>query len=312
MEQRQAGRSGLALSVLGLSTRSWGREMDGDAATAALAAFRDAGGTFVDTTAAAPADGHRDTVGRGESLLGALLTGDRDAMVIGAGPLPVAGSGSSRTAVLRGLTDSLRRLRCDHIDLWQVPSTLSGAPPLAGAGQTLPAVPFEETLSAMDAAVTSGKERYVGLGEPVPWRLARAATWQQAWPGRAPVVTNHVGYSLLDRRAEPHLVEAATELGIGLICSSFDAGPGGDAESNGRTARLIEAVATAADGLATTALAMSLSWLRERPAVTSMVVDARTPAHFGAALTSLELSVPDPIRRVLDEVSEPSRHAGWS
>lgn len=303
MEQRRAGRSGLCLSVLGLSTRSWGRQVDSDAASTSLAAFRNAGGTFVDTTVGATLSGaanglRDDAFGRGESVLGALLTGDRDAMTIAAGPAPVAGA--SRTALLGGLTDTLRRLRCDHVDLWQVPAARM-TPALTETAE----VPVEETLAALDSAVASGKVRYVGMSESVAWRLARAVTWQQAWPGRTPISTDQLAYSLLDRAAEVEVVAAAAELGVGVICSAAGPSTTGDLATDARTSGLIEAVATAADGLATTALAVSLSWLRQRPAVTSMVVDARSPAHLGAALASLALTIPDPIRRVLDEVSAP-------
>ncbi len=313
MEQRRAGRSGLRLSVLGLSTRSWGRHLDSDAASTALATFRDAGGTFVDTTnfsaggGAVGVEGARDeALSRGESLLGALLTGDRDAMTIAAGPPATVANGwdgASRSALLGALTDTLKRLRCDYVDLWQVPPGRERGVP------GVPGVPMEETLAALDSAVASGKVRYAGLSEPVAWRLARAATWQQAWPGRTPIAADQLEYSLLNRTAEVELRDAAAELEVGVICSAAGPSTLGDRAADARTAGLVEAIATAADGLATTALAVSLSWLRTRPAVTSMIVDARTPAHLGAALASLDLILPEPIARVLDEVSAPPRRS---
>ncbi len=320
MDQRRAGRTGLRLSVLGLSTRSWGRHVDSDAASTALASFRDAGGTFVDTTSLQPAavaaatGAREEALSRGESMLGALLTGDRNAMTVAAGPPTTVANGcggASRSALLGALTDTLRRLRCDYVDLWQVPT----APPAAARGARPPGepaagVPMEETLAALDSAVASGKVRYVGLSEPVAWRLARAATWQQAWPGRTPIAADQLTYSLLDRTAETELLDAAGELQVGIVCSAAGPATPGDRAADARTAGLIEAIATAADGLATTALAVSLSWLRMRPAVTSMVVDARNPAHLAAALASLDLTLPEPIARVLDEVSAPPRRSG--
>lgn len=301
MEKRPAGRSGLALSVLGLSTSTWGRETDTDDAGASLAVFRDAGGTVVDTA------GH-NAGGRAESIVGSLLSGDRDAMTIvsrtagtAAGTAP-----SSRAALLSGLTDSLRRLRCDHVDLWLLP-------PAARA------VPFEEALGTLDSAVAAGKVRYAGACEPVAWHLARAAVWQGAWPGRTPIIANQVPYSLLDRGIESEVVPAALDLGVGLLCAATLAGglltgryrgANSGAEpaawsGDVRAAGIVEAVATAANGLATTALAVSLSWLRERPGVTSLIVGARNAAEVTAAVQSLSVSIPPTIRHALDEVSTP-------
>ena len=164
--------------------------------------------------------------------------------------------------------------------LWQVP--------VGGAG-----VALDETLAAVDQAVGSGRVRYAGVVDHVGWRLARAATWQQAWPGRTPIVSDHVEYSLLSRAVEVDTVPAALELGVGLLVSAPFAGGalvgreqgerlglGADRVARGdpRALGIIEAVATAADGLATTPVAVTLSWLRDRPGVSSVVVEARTCA----------------------------------
>ena len=176
MQQRYLGHSGLAVSRLGLGTMSWGRDTDEHEAREQLAAFVAAGGTLVDT-AAAYGDGDS------ERLIGSLIGDvvDRDDLVIAtkAGFSVRRGeriTDTSRGALLRDLEGSLRRLNVDHIDLWQLHTWSDD-------------VPLEETLSALDHAVSSGKVRYVGVSNYAGWKAARAVTWQQAWPGRAvPVV----------------------------------------------------------------------------------------------------------------------------
>jgi aryl-alcohol dehydrogenase-like predicted oxidoreductase len=204
VEQRALGRSGLKVSRLGLGTLTWGNGTDPDEAAAILVAFHDAGGTFVDTSVSYSS-------GEAERILGALVADlvPRSELVLAskAGiarhwdePLVDA----SRGALLRQLDESLRNLGVDHLDLWQV-HTVD------------PAVPTEETLSALDAAVNAGKARYVGVSNYPGWRTAQAATWQRAVPGRAPLVSNQVRYSLLDRGIEREVVPACLELGLGIL-----------------------------------------------------------------------------------------------
>src|SRR5262244_1484122 len=162
MEQRALGRSGLVVSRLALGTMTWGRDTDEDDAAAQLVAFRDAGGTLLDT-----ADGYcggaseqivgrllRDVVPRAEVVL-ATKAGGRT----GPGPM---GGGASRGHLLAALDASLQRLQADHVDLWQ----------LHGYHD---AVPLEETLAALDHAVCSGRVRYVGVSNYCGWQTAKAA-----------------------------------------------------------------------------------------------------------------------------------------
>lgn len=334
MEQRYAGCSGLRVSTLGLGTMTWGRETDADSAATQLYAFREAGGTLVDTAAGYGA-------GRAETILGALLAGSRHEVVVsskagagwpGAPDVPARTVDASRGALLSQLEGSLRRLRVDFLDLWQV-------------DRVDPNVRVEETLGALDHAVASGKARYVGVSNYPGWRLARAATLQSA-AGRAPIVANQVEYSLLARGVEREVVPASVSLGVGLLCYSPLGGgvltgkyraavPAGsravsagvDSVGSGhpgtagvavavgagagaatiapRAVGIVEAVATAAEGLATSPLAVALSWLQGRPGVTAAVVGARTVAQLSATLQAQALHLPDAIRHALDEVSAP-------
>jgi aryl-alcohol dehydrogenase-like predicted oxidoreductase len=203
MELRPLGRSGLWVGRLGLGTMTWGRGTDEYEARDQLAAFLDAGGTLLDT-----ADAYSD--GASEALLGELIEefDVRGDVVVATKAVSVPGAdrrfNGSRVHLLRALEASLRRLRTDTIDLWQLHAWD-------------PWTPMEETLAAIDDAVRSGKVRYVGISNYSGWQTSRAATWQQAVPGRAPLVTAQMEYSLLERGVEREIVPAAQALGMGLL-----------------------------------------------------------------------------------------------
>jgi aryl-alcohol dehydrogenase-like predicted oxidoreductase len=307
------GASGLTVSHLGLGTMTWGSQTDADEAAALLVAFHDAGGTLVDTAVS-----YGD--GAAEEILGQLLADvvPRDELVL-ATKAGVLRSGdesavdASRGALLRGLERSLSRLAVDYVDLWQlhIPDD---------------STPIEETLAALDAAVGSGKARYVGVSNYCGWRTAQAATWQRALPGRSPLVSNQVRYSLLDRGIEREVVPACAALGVGILAFSplgggvltgkYRSGVPADsrAASDGPflagldasdTVGIVEAVSTAAEGLATSPIAVALSWVRDAPMVTAPILGARTLGQLTAALASEALVLPTEIRRALDDVSMP-------
>ncbi len=324
MEQRPLGRSGLWVGRFGLGTMTWGRTTDEYEARDQLAVFLDAGGTLVDT-----ADTYAD--GASEELLGELLAefGARDQVVLATKAVSTIGSerkfNASRGHILAALDTSLRRLRTDHIDLWQMHAWD-------------PSTPMEETLSAIDDAVQSGKVRYVGVSNYSGWQVARAATWQRAVPGRAPIVTTQMEYSLLERGIEREIVPAAQTLGLGILpWSPLGRGVltgkyrhntpsdsrGGNAETAGwiqiyledRGRRIVDALATAAEGLGASPTEVALAWLRDRPGVVAPILGARTNSQLLAALASEELELPEEITRALDEVSAPPLgypEAGWA
>jgi aryl-alcohol dehydrogenase-like predicted oxidoreductase len=314
VKQRSVGNSGLKVSDLGLGTMTWGRETDADEAAAQLVAFHDAGGTLVDTAASY---GYGET----ETILGQLIADvvPRADLVIAtkAGITRTPDSrtvDASRGALLRQLDGSLTKLGTDYVDLWYVHYIDD-------------TVPFEETLGALDSAVAAGKARYVGVSNYSGWRLARVATWQRSVPARAPIVANQVRYSLLDRGIEREVVPACSALGVGVLPYSplgggaltgkYRAGLPSDsrAAQGGRelpamqrpgALGIIEAVATAADGLASSPVAVALAWLRDRPGVTAPILGARTLGQLTAALASQALELPHEIREALDDVSAPA------
>jgi aryl-alcohol dehydrogenase-like predicted oxidoreductase len=315
MQQRPLGRSGLAVSRLALGTMTWGRDTDTDDAAAQLKTFRDAGGTLLDT-----ADVYGD--GEAESVIGALVGRlvPRDELVIatkaGLRPGMARRRDGSRAHLLHALDTSLERLGTDYVDLWQVHGYDTFTP-------------IEETLSALDTAVSSGKARYVGISNFSGWQTARAATWQQAWPGRAPLVSTQVEYSLLERGVERELVPACQSLGVGLLpwsplgrgvlTGKYRSGVPADSRAasphferfvmpylDARCAGIVEAVCTAAEGLAVSPLEVALAWVRDRPGVVAPVLGARTVGQLLGALQTEEVELPREIQAALDDVSAPT------
>lgn len=316
MEQRHLGRTGLRVSRIGLGTLTWGRDVDEHHAADMLKTFWEAGGTLVDT-----ADVYGD--GEAEYLLGRLLDGlvPRQDFVIstkaGSVPDPDRRFDGSRGHLLAALDASLSRLGTDHIDVWHVHAYD-------------PATPLDETLQALDVAVGSGRVRYAGVANFCGWQLAKAATWQLAVPGtRARLASTQMEYSLLQRGVEREVLPAALDLGIGLLPSSplgrgvlsgkyrSDTAPPGSRGASEHFApfvapylddtarRIVDAVTTAADGLAVTALQVALAWVRDRPGVVAPIVGARTARQLAAALSVEALTLPDEIRQALDDVSAP-------
>ena len=315
MELRRLGRSGLRVSRLALGTMTWGRDTDEHEAADQLSSFLDAGGTLVDTAA-----GYGD--GESERVIGRLLGTkvDREEVVLAtkAGVSRRTGDrvvDTSRKALLDALDGSLQRLGTDTVDLWQV-HTWSDETPL------------EETLSAVDVAVSSGRARYAGISNFSGWQTGRAVTWQQSGAGRAPIVSTQMEYSLLQRGIEREVLPAAEALGLGVLpWSPLGAGVltgkyrGGtpadsraasphfsrfiEARLDDRARRIVDAVATAADGLEVAPLAVALAWVRDAPGVTAPVVGARTAAQLRASLEADRVTLPAEIRGALDEVSAP-------
>ena len=315
MEQRALGRSGLVVSRLALGTMTWGGDTDEDEAAMQLTAFVDAGGTLVDTS-----DVYRD--GESERVLGHLLADvvPRSDVIVSTtaagrtGPGPM-GRGASRGHLLTALDASLERLGLDHIDLWQVHAWDD-------------TTPVEETLAACDLAVSSGRARYIGVSNFTGWQTAQAATWQKAWPGRTPLVSTQVEYSLLQRGVEREVVPAAEALGLGVLAwsplgrgiltgkyrqstpqESRGASPQWrgflDGLRSATSDRIVEAVVTAAEGLGTTPLAVALAWVRDRPGVVAPVVGARTAQQLQASLDADGVRLPAAIRTALEDVSAP-------
>jgi aryl-alcohol dehydrogenase-like predicted oxidoreductase len=314
MKQRRLGTTGLFVSHLALGTMSWGHDTDEDDASSQLSAFLEAGGNLIDT-----ADVYVD--GESERVIGSLLSNvvKRDQVVIATKAVSVRGAERNRDAsrrhILAALDSSLARLGTDYVDLWQMHSWD-------------PRTPLEETLAALDVAVSSGRARYVGVSNYSGWQTAKAAAWQRAWPGRAPIVATQMEYSLLQRGIEREVVPAAINLGIGILpwsplgrgvlTGKYQAGTPADSRGatadysrfispylDDRSSRIVGAVMTAADGLGVSPLAVALAWVRDRPGVVAPIVGARTAGQLKGSLDADATVLPDEIRKALDDVSSP-------
>ncbi len=317
MEQRRLGGTGLHVSRLALGTMTWGRDTDEHEARDQMIAFVEAGGTLVDTAA-----GYSD--GESERLVGALLADvvGREEIVIATKAGISRRSGervvdTSRGALLDELDGSLDRLGTDHVDLWQVHTWSDDAP-------------LEETLGALDHAVTSGRARYVGISNYTGWQSARATTLQATTPGRVPLAAHQVEYSLLERTVEHEVLPAARALGLcvlawsplgrGVLTGKYRNGTPSDSRGaspqfanfvgnylDERGRGIVEAVCRAAEGLGWTPLEVALVWVRDRHGVTAPILGSRTAAQLAAALGTEDKTLPREIAVALDDVSEGSR-----
>jgi aryl-alcohol dehydrogenase-like predicted oxidoreductase len=206
MRYRSLGESGLQVSVVGLGCNNFGSRLDVDGTRAVVDAAIDAGITLFDTS---------DTYGPGggsERALGEVLAGRRDQVVLATkfgnqnndmGYGPAAGAKGGRAYIRRAVTESLRRLRTDHIDLYQLHTPD-------------PVTPVEETIAALHELVAEGKVRYLGHSNFSGWQLADAAHLA-AHNSRTPFVSAQNHWSLLERNAEADVVPAARHFGLGVL-----------------------------------------------------------------------------------------------
>jgi aryl-alcohol dehydrogenase-like predicted oxidoreductase len=206
MRYRSLGSSGLQVSVVGLGCNNFGRRLDVNGTRAVVEAALDAGITLFDT---ADIYGGR---GASESLMGEVLGARRDEIVLATkwgnqkadmGYGPVAGAKGGRSYLKRAVTESLRRLRTDHIDLYQLHTPD-------------PETPIDETILALDELITEGKVRYAGHSNFSGWQLADAEHVAREL-GRNRFISAQNEWSLLDRSAEAELIPAARHFGLGVL-----------------------------------------------------------------------------------------------
>ncbi|HLM64296.1 MAG TPA: aldo/keto reductase [Acidimicrobiales bacterium] len=203
VQHRRLGDSGLVVSTIGLGGNNFGRRVDLDGTRAVVDAALDAGITLIDTS---------DSYGDSEALLGQVLEGRRDRVVVATkfgSPLPGEPNGpdwgarGSRRYIRRAVDRSLRRLRTDWIDLYQLhfPDR---------------ATPVAETLAALDELVAEGKVRYVGSSNLAAWEVADAE-WTARDRGTERFISAQNRYNLLERDVEVELVPACLHFGVGLL-----------------------------------------------------------------------------------------------
>lgn len=205
MRYRPLGNSGLIVSVVGLGCNNFGRRLDADQTRAVVDAAIEAGVTLLDTAEL------YGGAGRSEEYLGAALAGRRDQVVIatkfgGGGDMgygPAAGAKGGRGYIRRAVEQSLRRLRTDYIDLYQL-----HAPD--------PVTPIEETITALTELVRAGLVRYIGHSNFSGLQIATAAAAAREL-GAVPFTSAQNHWSLLERGAEHDVVPAAQQFGLGVL-----------------------------------------------------------------------------------------------
>ena len=319
MDYRQLGRSGLRVSTLTLGTMTIGDagpsasigSVDLDGARRQIDLCLDAGVNLIDT-----ADVY--SAGASEELVGQALVGRRDRVLLatkarmpmGEGPND---AGLSRHHLIEGCEASLRRLRTDHIDLYQVHEW---------DGQT----PLEETLDALDGLVRAGKVRYIGCSNYAAWQLVKALGISDRLHLQR-FVSQQIYYSLQAREAEYELVPASLDQGLGILVWSPLAGGllsgkyRRDAQpQEGRHLTdwdeppvrdedqlydIVDALVEIGDGHGVSAARVALAYTLGRPGVTSVVIGARREEQLLDNLAAADLELSADERARLDAISAP-------
>jgi aryl-alcohol dehydrogenase-like predicted oxidoreductase len=299
MEYRTLGRSGCAVSVLTLGTMTFGRETDEAGSHEQLDTFVEAGGTLVDT-----ADVYSGT--ESESIIGRWLASAsvdvRERVVIATkGRFPTGDGpndlGLSRRHLQTALEASLRRLQVETIDLYQV-----------HAYDAL--TPLDETVRFFDDAISAGKVRYFGLSNFTGWQIQKTVDLAE-YRGWSRPVTLQPQYNLLAREIEWEIVPACLSGGLGLLPWS----PLGGGWLTGKYSRderpsgatrlgenAVREVATAHDVPMSN---VALAWLLQRPAMTSVILGARTTGQLTENLRAVDVELsPEEVAR-LDAASDP-------
>lgn len=333
MKMRPLGGSGVLVGELCLGAMNFGNVRFGvDEATSrrVIDAYVDRGGNFIDT-----ADAYSG--GISEEIVGRALEGRREQVVVatkgfypvtagfGDPPAHANALGSSRRHLTEALHASLRRLRTDHVDLYQVHCWDERTP-------------VEETLATVDGFVRAGKVRYWGVSNWAAWHVAEARTLC-AWRGLEPLVTAQMQYSLVCRDIEAEVVPACRRHDVGILAWSplgqgvltgkylgrtpdgarMSSPPPNPAAAawrerfvNARTQSVAEAVASIAHAVGSTATAVSLAWLLGREAVSSVIVGPKTPEQLAENLAGSDLRLPPDAAAALDAASAlPARYPEW-
>ena len=329
MRYRRLGRTGLYVSEICLGTMTYGGkgfwevigQLGLDAVVGQLRTAIDAGVNFLDT-----ADVYHE--GESERLVGEALGKlgiARDKLVLATkvfgrtSPDPNH-AGLSRKHILDSIDGSLRRLKTDHVDLYQI----HGHDPVT---------PLEETIDALDGLVRAGKVRYVGFCNLPAWRAAKALALADRL-GKARFVSAQMFYAIAARDIEREIVPLADEEGLailpwsplagGLLSGKFDFSTGtapADARrakfdfpivDKPRAAKCVDAMRPIAEAHGVSVAQIALAYLLAKPAVTSVIIGAKTDAQLTDNLAAANVRLTPEDRAALDEVSAlPPEYPGW-
>jgi aryl-alcohol dehydrogenase-like predicted oxidoreductase len=324
MRHTRLGRTGLSVSRLCLGTMTFGLQCDEAASRAILDRAAAGGITFLDTADVYPVGGGLETVGRTEEIVGGWLEGRRRDFVVAtkcAGAMSARpwDRGGSRKHILDAIEGSLRRLRTDYIDLYQL-------------HHWDPYTPIDETLRALDDVVRAGKARYVGCSNFHAYQVARALGRSEAL-GLARFDSVQPRYNLLFRQIERELLPLSREEGIGVIPYNplaggllsgkhrRDAGPtagtrftlGNAAERyqdrywHDREFETVEALRPLAAEAGMPLARLAVAWMLAEPAITSPIVGASRPEQLDDVLPATEKPLDAALKARLDEMTREYR-----
>ncbi len=333
MEYRQLGNSGLKVSVLTMGTMTFGGQggfakvgnVSLDEVRRLIDLVADAGVNLIDT-----ADVY--SAGASEAMIGEAMGGKRKpGMLIatkarfpmGSGPND---AGLSRWHLIRSCEASLKRLRTDVIDLYQV-------------HQWDGVTPLEETLEALDNLVRSGKVRYIGCSNYSGWHLMKAMEIARR-DNRIPFISQQIHYTLQAREAEYELIPITLDQKLGVLVWSPIAGgllsgkhrrnknaPEGTRQMAGWTEPpiadenklwdIVDELVAIGEAHGVSAARIALAWLLERPGVSSIIIGGRNEAQFTDNLAAVDVKLTAEERARLDKVSQPTLlypywHQAWT
>jgi aryl-alcohol dehydrogenase-like predicted oxidoreductase len=316
MKYRKLGHTGLIVSEVALGSMQFGGKMNmgnlGQEDTTRMVKLAlDRGINFIDT-----ADVY--SLGESETLLGNALKGVREEIVLATKVrLPMGGnfnrSGATRVNIMREIDASLRRLQTDYVDLYQVHGWDSNTP-------------LEETLRTLDDLVRQGKVRYLGLSNLMSWQAATAIMLQERL-GLEKYVTAQMYYSLVGRGLEHEFQSFAEYFDIGILVWSPLAG-GFLAGKYSRTSpaasgtrfaeagqfvpfdkemgyHVVDVLKEVAARHGASPARVAIAWLLRRPAISSVIIAARTPEQLDDNIRAVDLQLPDEDLRLLDAASDP-------
>jgi aryl-alcohol dehydrogenase-like predicted oxidoreductase len=312
------GRSGLRVSPFCLGAMTFGEDLGWGSSVEESQQIMDRyielGGNFIDTA-------NFYTKSHSEKIIGDHIgrrPARRDRLVIATKfsgnlyPGDPNGGGSGRKSILNACENSLRRLQTDYIDLYWLHNWDAHTP-------------IEETMAALDALVTSGKIRYIGVSDTPAWKVAEANVTARfrGWPA---FIGLQIEYSLLERSVEQELVPMAVELGLGItpwsplksgaLSGKYTRENAGQAKGdrgmflhgalNEKTYALIDELQAIAKAQDTTVARVALSWVQSQPGVTSTIIGARRIAQLEDNVKALDVHLTAPQAARLDALTKPA------
>ena len=320
MQYTKFGSTGLSVSRLVLGTMTFGLQTEEATARSIMDTATAGGIDFLDCADVYPLGGGLEAVGRTEEIVGRWLAGKRDRYILATKAVGRMGAsdwdqGASRKHLLEAIDASLRRLKTDYVDLYQLHADD-------------PKTPLDETLEALDSIVRAGKARYIGVSNFLAYRLARAL-------GRADVrrlarfVSVQPRYSLLFRQIERELLPLAAEEGLAVIPynpiaggmlsgkhtlargpaegTRFTLGTAGnlyqDRYWHEREFSTVEKFVGLAKDAGLSPVTLAVAWVMANPAITAPIIGASRPDQLRDSLAAADVKLPADLKQRLDDLT---------